>query len=233
MAHVLLVEDDVEIARIIKCHLSFTDNYEVTWVKNAEEAMDESHDWYDIILLDIMLPDENGITLCERLRKHHRCPILFISCLDDSSTIISALEKGGDDYIVKPFDNDVLNARIQANLRRANMVYDEGPEKILECQGFSLDISTHELIRQGVRRQLTPMEFRILSFLIRNPNQCFQSGDLYKLLWGKSSYGDNRTVVVHIHSLRRKIEDNPSKPVYLKSIWGKGYMFDPEGLPYG
>ena len=121
MIRILLVEDDDEIARIIKYYLGQEEIYEIVRGRNADEAITLSRDWFDIILLDVMLPDENGIELCSKLREWHQCPIIFISCLDDSNTIISALEKGGDDYITKPFDNKVLSARIQANLRRVQM----------------------------------------------------------------------------------------------------------------
>ena len=118
MDRVLIVEDDKEIARIIRYYLSQDNLYEVVSAASAEEALFLARDAYDIILLDVGLPDQSGIDLCAQLRQWHDCPILFISCLDDSNTIISALQQGGDDYIVKPFDNEILHARIQANLRR-------------------------------------------------------------------------------------------------------------------
>lgn len=231
MIRILMIEDDPEIARIIQYYLIQEELYEVTWAKGFQEALSLSRDSFDIILLDIMLPDGDGLSLCTQLRTWHQCPIIFVSCLDDSSTIVSALNSGGDDYIVKPFDNRILSAKIQANIRRVRMDQNTIDQNILSCIGFSLNAEKHELVKGNMREFLSPMEFRLLSFFMQNPLKPYKPSELYKLIWGKSSCGDHRTVVVHIHALRRKIEDQPSSPRYLKSIWGKGYLFDPEGKP--
>lgn len=228
MTNVLLVEDDQEIARIIKYYLGESDSYHVDWVTNADQAWDAARNGYDVILLDIMLPGTDGIQLCARLREWYHCPILFISCLEDSDTVIRALEQGGDDYIVKPFDNKVLHARIQANLRRTQRsnVY---PADGFSCSGFSLDAQNHILRKGSEKIQLVSMESKLLAFFMQNPNQYFTAAELYKTIWGKQSYGDNRTVTVHMYTLRKKLEENPSEPRYLKNTWGKGYYFDPTG----
>lgn len=228
MIHVLLVEDDVEIARIIRYFLSQNDSYHVVWAATAKDAVVASRDWFDIILMDVMLPDQSGIELCARLREWHKCPVIFISCLDDSKTIIDALEHGGDDFITKPFDNHVLQARIEANLRRVQLEHAALPQNHLSCAGFTLDASTHTIIRGDVQYLLPPTEFRMLSYMMQHPGKCFRSSELYKLIWGRDSYGDNRTVVVHIHNLRKKIEKDVSAPQFIKNVWGKGYMFDPD-----
>lgn len=228
VVHILLVEDDPEVARIIKYYLAQEEQYEITWVRNVQEAVSASRDCFDIILLDVMLPDGDGISLCAQLRQWHSCPVIFVSCLDDSESIVSALNQGGDDFIVKPFNNQVLLARIQANLRRVQMEHSVVPPNVLACKGFSLDAATHELIKNGAREKLSPMEFRILAFFMQNPGRTFKPNELYKLIWGKVDYGDHRTVIVHIHALRKKIEQDPVTPKYLKSIWGKGYIFEPD-----
>ena len=228
MVHILLVEDDPEVARIIKYYLAQEEQYEITGVRNVQEAGSASRDCFDIILLDVMLPDGDGISLCAQLRQWHSCPVIFVSCLDDSESIVSALNQGGDDFIVKPFNNQVLLARIQANLRRVQMEHSVVPPNVLACKGFSLDAATHELIKNGAREKLSPMEFRILAFFMQNPGRTFKPNELYKLIWGKVDYGDHRTVIVHIHALRKKIEQDPVTPKYLKSIWGKGYIFEPD-----
>ena len=229
MIRILLVEDDAEIARIIKYYLGQEEIYDLIWAKDTQEAIVLSRDWIDIILLDVMLPDGDGISLCTKLREWHQCPVIFISCLDDSDTIISALEQGGDDYITKPFDNKILSARIQANLRRVQIERHAQVENTMSCKGFTLDASKHALIKNENEIPLSPIEFRILRYMMQHPERSFRSSELYKVIWGKISYGDNRTVVVHMHNLRKKIEEDASKPRYLKSIWGKGYLFDPEG----
>jgi len=228
MVNVLLVEDDTTIARIIQYYLSPETFYNVIWVKTAGEAVGASRDHFDVILMDILLPDVSGIDLCEKLRQWHDCPIIFISCLDDSNTIVNALEKGGDDFIAKPFDNKVLAARIQANLRRAAAQSVEPIRNQLSCNGFTLDANTHIIRTKNWEYHLPLMEFRVLSYLMQNPNRYITANELYKKVWGKDSYGDVRTVMVHIHNLRKKIEpDGGSR--YIKNTWGKGYLFDPAG----
>lgn len=231
MTNVLLVEDDEEIARIIKYYLGQSDSYQVDWVTDGEQAWAAARSGYDVILLDIMLPGTDGIQLCARLREWYHCPILFISCLGDSETVIRALEQGGDDYIVKPFDNQVLHARIQANLRRARLEAKEPGSAGFSCPAFSLDTQNHVLRKGGEKIQLVSMESKLLAFFMQNPNRYFTAAELYKAIWGKPSYGDNRTVTVHIYTLRKKLEEDPSVPRYLKNVWGKGYFFDPLGGP--
>ena len=231
MIHVLLIEDDAAIAKIIQYYLKQEKCYEVTWAKNAGEAMAFGRRQFDVILSDILLPDVNGIDMCANLRKWHQCPIIFISCLDDSDTIVSALEQGGDDFIVKPFDNKVLAARIQANLRRAGKRPVEKAGRF-EFPAFSLDTQRHMVIKDGKTIKLSDIEYRILSFFIQNPGRFFTAEEIYNAVWGKDSYGDFRTVLVHIHNLRKKIEDNPAEPKYLQSEWGSGYIFnEPLGTP--
>lgn len=230
MIHILLVEDDEEIARIIKYYLAQEDFYEVTWAKNAAEALTLSKDNIDLFLLDIMLPDKSGVELCKELRQHHKSPVIFISCVDDNETIIQALENGGDDYITKPFDNKVLHARIMANIRRVQLDNEAPIENQLKCETFTLDVSNRILQKEnGETHPLIQIEFKLLSFLMMHPNQAYKASELYRHIWGKSSYGDNRTVVVHIHNLRKKCEVDPANPKFIKSIWGKGYLFDPTG----
>jgi DNA-binding response OmpR family regulator len=229
MVQVLLVEDDAMIAKIILYYLEKEKHYLVTWAKTAGEAMAFARDNYDVILLDIRLPDVNGIDLCDRLREWHNCPIIFISCLDDSDTIVRALEMGGDDYLTKPFDNKVLVARIEANLRRAHMDLQNSPQNSLSCDGFTLDARTHTLYKQDQQYSLSMMEYRVLRFFLQHPNRFYNSDELYKSVWGNDSFGDVRTVLVHIHNLRKKIEDDYSAPKYLKNVWGKGYIFNPKG----
>lgn len=229
MVQVLLIEDDPIIAKVLKYYLSKDGGYIVRWAQDAGEAFAFARDRFDVILIDVMLPDVNGIELCSRLRVWHNCPIIFISCIDDSDTIIRALEMGGDDYLVKPFDNKILAARIQANLRRVRMEHEEKPRNALICGGFTLDAEKHCVIKNETNVPLSPMEYRILLFFMQNPYIYFSTGELYKRLWGKDSYGDVRTVLVHIHNIRKKIEEDSSTPVHLVNDWGQGYMFDPKG----
>lgn len=146
MTRVLLIEDDALVAKVIFYYLEQAETYQIVWAKTGGEAFANARDNFDVILLDILLPDVDGVDLCARLREWHDCPIIFISCLDSSDTIVRALEQGGDDFLVKPFDNKVLEARIQANLRRYNKNI-QPTQNILECQGFTLDARRHVVVK--------------------------------------------------------------------------------------
>lgn len=229
MTRLLLVEDDELVGKVILHYLSEAESYEAVWAKTAGEAFASARDHFDVILLDIMLPDVDGISLCARLREWHDCPIIFISALDDSDTIIRALEQGGDDFLAKPFDNKVLEARIKANIRRWRHTA-PSPQNTLSCAGFSLDANRHVILREGVEQKLSATEFRILSFLMQSSGAYFTPKELYLKVWGEKSFGDTRTVIVHISNLRKKLEPDPDRPRYLKMAWGRGYWFDPEGV---
>ncbi len=225
MTNVLLIEDDALVAKVIFYYLEQTEEYNIIWAKTGGEAFASARDNFDVILLDILLPDVDGIDLCTRLREWHDCPIIFLSCLDSSDTIVRALEQGGDDFLVKPFDNKVLEARIQANLRRFKNSF-KPVNNSMSCEGFSLDMDKHLVVRPDGEVKLSATEFRILSFLMQNSGRYFSPKELYLKIWGDKSYGDTRTVIVHIHNIREKIEQNPENPRYLKMEWGKGYYFD-------
>jgi len=225
---VFLIEDDPLVAKVIFYYLEQAETYQIVWAKTGGEAFAYARDSYDVILLDILLPDVDGVDLCARLREWHDCPIIFISCLDSSDTIVRALEHGGDDFLVKPFDNKVLVARIQANLRRYNKNI-QPTQNMFECEGFTLDANRHVVVKEEGEIKLSGTEFKVLSFLMQNNCKCFTPKELYLKIWGEKSYGDTRTVIVHIHNIRKKIEKDSENPRFLKMEWGKGYYFDLSG----
>lgn len=225
MNRVLLVEDDPLISNVLLYYMEQEEIYHVTCARTAGEALSKARDKFDVILMDILLPDANGIDLSERLRTWHDCPIIFISCLDDSDTIVRALSAGGDAFISKPFDNKVLIACIEANLRRYGVQPVSLPNNIIESAGLVLDANRHVIIKDGTEIKLSGTQFRLLSFLMANIGRQFTPRELYKHVWGSSSVGDTRTVLVHIHNLRHKLEDDPANPKYIVMEWGKGYTF--------
>lgn len=229
MIRVLLVEDDAMIREMTRIFLESQKRFEVVCAASGEEALAHAKDPFDVILLDILLPDTNGMQLCQTLRSGHHCPIIFTSCLDDTDTVVKALELGGDDFISKPYHNKVLLARIMANIRRVQMDAAEPSVNGYHCAAFTLDANSHNVERDGKSIHLADMEYRILTLFVRYPNTFFTANALYQKIWGKDSLGDVRTVQVHIHNLRGKIEPNPAKPMYLKNVWGKGYIFQPDG----
>ena len=223
MVKILLVEDDPFIRDVLVYYFEKTETYSVTCASTAGEALGKARDAFDVILLDILLPDANGIRLCEKLRKWHTCPIIFISCLDTSETIIEALAVGGDDFVTKPFDNDVLIARIEANLRRfANSPF-SGASNTIKHRNLVLDADRHVLLKDNREIKLSATEFRLLSFFMSHPNKHYTPRELYKNVWGSSCNGDSRTVLVHIYNLRQKVEDDPANPQIIVMDWGEGY----------
>ncbi len=233
MARMLLVEDDEFISRVLAYFLE-EKGHSVACAGTAGEALGLARDEYDVILLDILLPDADGVELCRRLRQWHSCPIIFFSSMDDSETIIRALDAGGDDFLPKPFDNNVLLAHIEANLRRARNEFAEVVPTVMEGGDLRLDVRARQLtqqVREPYQVRLPPMECRLLAFLMEHPGQFFSSEELYRRVWGKDSYGDVRTVLVHIRHLRMKIEEDPNNPTRLRNIWGKGYGFFPPQDP--
>lgn len=224
MIQILLIEDDPMIAEILQYYLSSEGKYSITWVQTGTDACALTGKKFDVILLDILLPDMDGISVCAQLRSHYRCPIIFISCLDNRDTIVHALEMGGDDFIVKPFDNTVLEARIQANLRRVAMDKEEAAFPSLLHGEIELDTATQILRYGGQDMQLSTIEFRLLALLMQNAGHHFTARELYWRIWGKDSYGDVRTVHVHIHNIRNKLEELGA-PHTIQSLRGQGYSF--------
>ncbi len=224
IVRILLVEDDLEICEILQFYLLTNTDYELTIVHSAEQALPLARKRaYQLILLDIMLPGMDGIQFCEELRKTSFCPIIFISCLSDDKTIIRALNMGGDDYLTKPFEAAVLHAKIEANLRRGRP---EAETPLTITNGdLALIPSRQKVTKNGEELVLSPTEYAILSYLMRNPGKYIPFDALYKAIWQRSSFGDFRALFVHITHLRQKLEDDPAKPLYIRTHMRSGYIF--------
>ena len=228
MIRVLLVEDDEDIMLSVQDILRQYGDYRVLGASSAEDAL-RLRDEFDVILLDIMLPGRSGIELCSLLRKRYTCPVIFLSCLDDSQTIVEALGNGGDDYVVKPFDTRVLHARIQANLRRIRMDHRlEEKGEVIRCGPFEMRMGEGAVKKGGISIPLLPIEDRLLSFLMQHEGGFYKAKELYREVWGQDDAGNVRTVLVHIHNLRAKIEEDPENPSHILNVRGKGYTFHGE-----
>lgn len=244
MTHILLIEDDPNIADIISFYLSKETQYELHWAAQASMAYPFLKEFpIEIILLDIMLPDANGMDLCYDLRKITYCPILFISCLDSEATIIRALQLGGDDYLVKPFSGEMLLTKIRIHLRRNQYHSSSLPavdgdhsknrlsqsvtssSSLFIAGNIQLDLNKHELTKNAMEIKTSPTELEIISYLIQNQGRVVTQEELYQAIWKRPSYGDLRTISVHISNLRKKLEDDPNKPRYIKTIRSAGYLF--------
>ena len=176
----------------------------------------------DLVLLDVMLPDESGFEICRRLRRASNVPVLFLSARDGDADKIRGLGLGGDDYIVKSATPAEVVARVKAVLRR---VSPSGGHRTLRFGELEVDLAAHEVNCEGRRVELTAREFALLRVLVEHPRQVFSRDQLFELIWG--SFGDRSAVAVYIGRLRQKIEPDPATPRYIVTVWGAGYRLDP------
>ena len=220
----LVVDDDPELRELIT-HFLQRQGYDIVAVADGT-AMDRalaSRD-IDLIVLDLMLPGEDGLSIARRLKNTSDVPIIIVSAHGEDVDRIEGLEVGADDYMAKPFNPRELLARIRAVLRRSR---NPGAE-VVEFGGFRLDSGTRRLLRDGNTVSLTSGEFDLLSVLVRHPNQVLHRDRILDLLTGAERSPFDRSIDVRITRLRSKIEPQPNSPTYIRTVWGKGYMFCPD-----
>lgn len=225
---VLIVDDEREISELIKFYLQ-KENFQVSTVYNGTSALKEVVEYKpDFIILDIMLPDIDGIELCLSLRRESNAPILFLSCKSEEIDKVLALSVGGDDYMVKPFLPGELVARIKAHLRRNRLLMSSKKQNdIIKYPGLEVNLDTHEVMVSGSSVILSSKEFDILSILIKNPKRIFSMEQLYQMVWKMESLdGDSGTIMVYISNLRKKIELDPTQNKYIINVRGVGYKFN-------
>lgn len=223
----LIIEDEMEIAELEKDYLEM-DGFEVEIEENGEEGLKSAlNKDFDLILLDLMLPDLDGFELCREVRKESEVPILMISARKDDVDKIRGLGEGADDYITKPFSPSELVARVRAHLARYDRLIATGSgkkgDKIIEIRGLRIDKKARKVMINGEERNLTSREFEVLLFLAEHPNHVYSKEDLFREIWGMDSIGDIATVTVHIKKIREKIEYDSGNPQYIETLWGVGY----------
>ena len=179
----------------------------------------------NLVVLDLMLPGTDGLALCRWIRSRSELPVIMVTALGEVTDRLVGLEVGADDYLTKPFSPRELVARVKAVLRRTSLP-DALPERI-EVGDLVIDAGRREARRYGTVLRLTTLEFDLLRFLAGNPNRVFSRSDLMRHVWGYTSVLDTGTVTVHVRRLREKIEDDPSRPKRLETVWGSGYRFTP------
>lgn len=228
-ARLLVVDDDPEIRELTQAYLS-RQGFEVDCV-NGGQAMDAylADRRPDLIVLDLMLPGEHGLSIARRLKAEEDIPIIIVSAQGEDVDRIVGLEVGADDYLGKPFNPRELLARVRAVLRRISRPQDAAPEDNVRFGVFELDIAAYRLTRNGVPVALTSGEFDLLCVLTANPNKVLDRDRILDLLTGAERSPFDRSIDVRVTRLRGKIEPDPADPVYIKTIWGKGYMFCPDG----
>lgn len=225
---ILVVDDETEISELIALYLS-KNGYSVITAYTGYSALDlvAKHN-PDLIVLDIFLPDIDGLELCQEIRKKSDAPVIFLSCRSEETDKILGLAVGGDDYITKPFSPGELIARIKAHLRRNRIssVKKEQKSDTIEYPGIIIDFLSHSVIVDDKSVALSSKEFEILAILVQNPNVLFSLGQIYDSIWGVDNFGDTRTVMVHMSNLRKKIEADPANPKFILTIKGVGYKFN-------
>ena len=229
---ILIADDNAEIREILRILLS-GEGYDVIEAKDGNEVLELFDSSIDLIILDIMMPNMNGYQTCLKIRETSNVPVLFLTVkgLDSDKTL--GFSSGADDYLSKPFSYSELTARVKALLRRYQIYKGKKDEIIsskkedLTIDGITLHYASQNVEINGAEIELTDIEFNILNTLMSNPRQIFSAEQLYEKAWNEPYfYSANNTIMVHIRNLRKKIEKDPANPVYIKTIWGKGYRFE-------
>ena len=228
-ATLLLVDDDAELRELLQEYLE-QKGYAVVCVEDAP-AMDAAlaSQAVDLVVLDIMLPGEDGLSIARRLKEQGNSPIIMLSAQGEDVDRIVGLEVGADDYMAKPFNPRELLARIRAVLRRGTARDAAEDEHLVSFGPFLLDLNAHRLVNDGRVVSLTGGEFDLLSTLARHPNRVLNRDRILDLLTGAERSPFDRSIDVRVARLRGKIEPDPAAPIYIRTIWGKGYMFCPDG----
>ena len=227
---ILVVDDEQEIADLVELFLK-NENYMVYKFYTAKEALNciEKAE-LDLAILDIMLPDISGLSICQKIREKHTYPIIMLTAKDAETDKITGLTLGADDYITKPFRPLELVARVKAQLRRYkkyNKVNENNENNIITHSGLVIDTNTHEVLLNEKPLSLTPTEFSILRILCEHKGNVVSSEKLFHEIWGDEYFiKNNNTITVHIRHLREKMDDAIDNPKYIKTVWGVGYKIE-------
>ncbi len=229
---ILVVEDDEQIRDGIEIYLK-SQGYEVSKAGDGIEGLEVlKKEKIHLAIVDVMMPRMDGIHMVMRLRKEYDFPVIMLSAKSEEVDKIMGLNMGADDYVTKPFQPMELLARVNSHLRRyarfmqlANVRDEEQNKNIYTIRGLELNEDTREVRVDGELVKMTPIEFKILSLLIRNPGRVFSADEIYERVWNESAINTD-TVMVHVRNIREKIEYNPKEPKYLKVVWGVGYKIE-------
>jgi len=229
MYNILVVDDDKEIVKAIEIYLT-KEGYNIIKAYDGEEALkvikeNEIH----LVILDIMMPNKDGIKTLAEIRKTKTIPVIMLSAKSEDYDKIEGLNTGADDYVTKPFNPLELIARVNSCIRRyvnfGNLNSQE-QNKVLKTGGLELYDETKQVIADGKEIKLTATEYNILKFLLENKGKVYSISQIYENVWNEESYGAENIIAVHIRHIREKIEINPKEPKYLKVIWGIGYKVE-------
>jgi two-component system KDP operon response regulator KdpE len=226
MARVLIVDDEPQILRALRINLSVR-GYEITTASTGAGALRAAAETRpDVIVLDLGLPDIDGLEVLAGLRGWNDTPVIVLSARSDSTEKVAALDAGADDYVTKPFGMDEFLARLRAAVRRGAASTDTS-EPVVETDSFTVDLAAKKVIKHGTEVHLTPTEWGMLEILVRNRGKLVGREELLKEVWGPSYARESHYLRVYLAQLRRKLEDNPSSPRHLLTEAGMGYRFEP------
>jgi DNA-binding response OmpR family regulator len=225
MPRILLVEDDVGVRDIMERAFE-REGMSVKVVGDGETALKSFHSSssFDLVVLDIMLPGVDGITLCQELRKSSDVPIIMLTARDGERSVVMGLEVGADDYVTKPVSPLEVVSRVRANLRRQRMDGQASDQKLI-FPGLVIDLLRRQVLAQEHLIDLTATEFEILRFFAASPGRVYSRQQIMQHLWDGEFYGEPRTADVHIQHIRKKIEPDPKAPRYIKTVRGMGFKF--------
>jgi len=228
MANILICDDERDIVSALKIYLS-SEGYTLFEAYTGREALEvvKKHDIH-LILMDIMMPEMDGISATAKLRETCNVPIILLTAKSEDTDKVLGLNMGADDYITKPFNPMEVLARVRSQLRRYTSLggMEQKPNRIV-IGGIALDDDTKTVTVDGEPVSLTPIEYNILLLLMRHPGRVYSSAQIYEKVWNESAFGSEGAVAGHIRHLREKLEINPSEPRYLKVVWGLGYKMEP------
>ena len=230
MYNILICDDEQDIVNALKIYLSGGD-YCLFEASNGREALEvvEKNDIH-LILMDIMMPQLDGIAATAKLREKSNVPIILLTAKSESSDKVLGLNIGADDYITKPFDPVEVLARVKSQLRRYLQLGGGAVQpKLLRIGGVELDDAAKTVTVDGAPASLTPREYDILRLLMQHPGTVFSPKEIYRTVWQEAPFGSDNAVAVHVRHIREKIEINPAEPRYLKVVWGKGYKMEDKG----
>ncbi|MEB1807408.1 MAG: response regulator transcription factor [Bacillaceae bacterium] len=224
--NILIVDDESMMRNLIRIHLSKQVGFKITEAANGKEALKEIKKRpYNLVILDVMMPEMNGWDVCKEIRKDYsNIAILMLTARTDTMDKVKGLDIGADDYLTKPFKPEELVARVKALLRRTTTFKDEKKNKTqIQLKDFTLDVKEHVAFVKDKLVHLTPKEFELLKFLLSNPKQVFKRDQLLIKIWGIDFLGDERTVDTHIKSIRQKLKKEGLGYNLIETVWGVGY----------
>lgn len=223
MSHKILVADDEkEIRDLVEIYLQ-SEGFYIDKVSNGAEVLQAiSEKDYDLVILDIMMPEMDGTTALINIRKKYNMPVIFLTAKSEEIDMIKGLTLGADDYISKPFSSMELIARVKAQLRRYT-VFNNSNKNIIKIDDLEINTEMHRVTVAGEEKSLTPTEYKILELLARNRNIVFSVDKIYESIWREKYSVSDTSIMVHITKLRQKIEKDSKNPEYIKTVWGVGY----------